>query len=174
MANIATLLKAEIKRHTDKAVREALRPLAKQLRVEKKRVQDLERKITKLSNNVAKGSTTAASKGFSKTSTWSHVTVTNLRKRHQLSQNALAKLLGVGINTVWLWEQGRTKPRAKQQDGIRVLEGLSDLQMRRRLTKVGLKAGRSKPGRKPGSKNKKSVATKKVTKKTKKKVVKRR
>jgi DNA-binding transcriptional regulator YiaG len=168
MANIATLLKAEIKKQTDKAVRDSLRPLAKQLREEKKRVKDLERQIAQLSKAVAKGGPVAASApvktSTSRKSKWSGATVTNLRKKHKLSQNAMAKLLGVGINTVWLWEQGRTNPRAKQQEGISALEELSGLQVRRRLAKVGLTVGRSKPGRKPGSKNKKPVLAKKAAK----------
>ncbi len=160
MANIATLLKAEIKKQTDKTVRDGLRPLAKQLREEKKRVAELEREVARLSKSLAKGGPAAASTA-AKSSAWSGKTVTNLRKKHELSQNALAKLLGVGINTVWLWEQGRTSPRAKQRDGIAALENLSSLQMRRRLTKVGLSVGKSKPGRKPGSKNKKAVIRRK-------------
>lgn len=177
MANIATLLKAEIKKQTDKAVRDSLRPLAKQLREEKKRVKDLERQVAQLSKSLVSGATKTASApaaaASSAKSKWQGSTVTNLRKKHQLSQNALAKLLGVGINTVWLWEQGRTNPRAKQQDGILALEDLSGLQIRRRLAKVGLGEGRSKPGRKPGSKNKKEAVVKKATKKTTKKVAKK-
>jgi len=176
MANIATLLKKEIQRQTDLAVRKSLHPLALQLRVEKKRVQDLQRQITQLEKNIRKGgsSMSAASVAAPATSTsskrnWSGSTVTGLRKKHQLSQSALAKLLGVGINTVWLWEQNRTSPRVKQQDGIMELVELSALQVRRRLTKVGLVEGRSKPGRKPGSKNQPKVVATKVTPKTVKK-----
>jgi transcriptional regulator with XRE-family HTH domain len=93
--------------------------------------------------------------------TWKASAVSSLRKKHKLSQGALAKLLGVGINTVWLWEQGRNNPRAKQQAGIKELSGLSGLAMRRRLAAVGLSEGRSKPGRKAGSKNKPKAAAKK-------------
>ena len=174
MANIATLLKAEIQKQTDKAVRNSLRPLAQQLREEKKRVKDLERQVAQLSRKLETGGKAVAAPTAAPVAnkgSWKGSTVTNLRKKHKLSQNALAKLLGVGINTVWLWEQGRTNPRAKQQDGIQVLTELSGLQIRRRLTQVGLEVGRSKPGRKPGSKNKpvaKKVA-KKVTKKAAKK-----
>jgi transcriptional regulator with XRE-family HTH domain len=184
MANIATLLKNEIQKQTDKAVRKSLRPLALQLREEQKRVKDLERQVAQLNKNIQKGGA-AAAKAVSAPAAapagnkraWNGSTVTNLRKSHQLSQNALAKLLGVGINTVWLWEQNRTSPRAKQQEGIAALCELSSLQIRRRLTKVGLTEGRSKPGRKAGSKNKPAAvakkATGKVAKKTKAKVAKK-
>jgi len=180
MANIATLLKKEIQRQTDKAVKQGLRSLTKQLREEQRRVADLERQVSRLSKSVAKGISTGSTSGVATASQqqWSSSKVTKLRKQHKLSQNALAKLLGVGLNTVWLWEQGRTSPRAKQQNGIIELTGLSSLQMRRRLTKVGLSEGRSKPGRKPGSKNKpKTVAkktTRKVAKKTTRKVTKKK
>jgi len=188
MANIATLLKKEIQKQTDKAVRNSLRPLAQQLREEKKRVKDLERQVAQLSKNLTKGSSVKATTSVAATSkssksskgSWKGSTVTSLRQKHQLSQNALAKLLGVGINTVWLWEQGRTSPRAKQQDGIAALSELSALQVRRRLTKVGLVEGRSKPGRKPGTKNKvlgktkvAKKATRKVAKKATRKVAKK-
>lgn len=183
MANIATLLKNEIQKQTDKAVRKSLRPLALQLREEQKRVKMLERQVALLSKNVQKGGSVAAAAPAKATApaatkgSWNGSTVTNLRRKHQLSQNALAKMLGVGINTVWLWEQNRTSPRAKQQEGINALGELSALQVRRRLTKVGLAEGRSKPGRKFGSKNKPAVVAKKavgkVAKKTKAKVAKK-
>jgi DNA-binding transcriptional regulator YiaG len=177
MANIATLLKNEIQKQTDKAVRKSLRPLALQLREEQKRVKMLERQVALLSKNVQKGSSVAATAPTTASSAnkraWNGATVTNLRKKHQLSQNALAKLLGVGINTVWLWEQNRTSPRAKQQEGIHALGDLSALQIRRRLTKVGLAEGRSKPGRKAGSKNKPKAVAKKATKKATKKAAKK-
>jgi len=130
------------------------------LREERKRVTQLEKAITRLRRNPS-SSATKAPKGGGQ---WAGK-IARLRKTHHLSQKAMALLVGVSLNTVWLWEQGRTSPRAAQASKIQELSGLSAASLKTRLKKVGLQEGRSKPGRKPGKVAKKP--TKKPTKKAK-------
>ena len=80
---------------------------------------------------------------------WSPSVVKQLRKRHQLSQTALARMVGVGLNTVYLWEKGLTQPRAGVRARVLRLTRSSAAEVKAGLRKVGLKEGMKKPGRKP-------------------------
>lgn len=172
MANIATLIKNEIRKETNKAVRDNVRPLLKSLQAERIRVRDLERQVNALTKQLNKVGTQKAAVPVVRPAFRSSA-VGDLRKQHHLSQSSLAALLGVGLNTVWLWEKGRTQPRVKQQEGLDEIAALSPLQLKRRLTAVGIKEGKSKPGRKPGS-TKAVLAAKKAKKKPAKKAAKKR
>ncbi|MDA0667902.1 MAG: hypothetical protein O3A95_10450 [Planctomycetota bacterium] len=172
MANIATLIKNEIRKETEKAVRDNLRPLLKDLQAERIRVQDLERQVNALTKQINKVGAEKATAPQVRNAFRSSV-VGDLRKQHHLSQGSLAGLLGVGLNTVWLWEKGRTRPRVKQQEGLDEIANLSAPQLKRRLTAAGIKEGKSKPGRKPGS-TKAVLAAKKAKKKPVKKTSKKR
>lgn len=77
------------------------------------------------------------------------VLVKQLRKRHQLSQTALARIVGVGLNTVYLWEKGRTQPRAGVRARVQQMTKCNEAQVKALLRKAGLKEGMKKPGRKP-------------------------
>ena len=78
-------------------------------------------------------------------------TVRATRRHHKLSQGAFAKLIGVGLNTVWLWGNGRTTPRPKQQAAVIELRALGSEELSSRLSGIGLSAERQKPGRKKGT-----------------------
>lgn len=168
MATFSTIIKNEIRKETDKAVNQLVRPLTKELHAAKIEISDLKRQVDLLTGKLNKVSIAKAAAPSKVASTFESSSVGGLRKKHNLSQGSLAKLLGVGLNTVWLWEQGRTRPRAKQQEGLDEIAGLSGLALKRRLAAVGLSTGRNKPGRKPGS-TKAKLAEKKAAKKTAKK-----
>lgn len=82
---------------------------------------------------------------------WSPALVKRIRKTHRLSQTALAMMVGVGLNTVYLWEKGLTRPRAGAAARVAELAKASAADVKRRLRKVGLTEGMKKPGRKPKS-----------------------
>lgn len=88
---------------------------------------------------------------------WSPSIVKSIRKRHVLSQSALAKMVDVGLNTVYLWEKGVTQPRAGVRARVLELARVNGAEIARRLKKAGLKEGMKKPGRKPGSRVKKAA-----------------
>lgn len=96
---------------------------------------------------------------------WRKDSVGSTRKMHDLSQSAFAKLVGVGLNTVWLWENGRTNPRPKQQEAVLALRELTSRQVGNRLNKLGLTAGKQKPGRKKKAPAAAKTTRKKVTRK---------
>jgi DNA-binding transcriptional regulator YiaG len=88
---------------------------------------------------------------------WSPSIVKSIRKRNVLSQSALAQMVGVGLNTVYLWEKGVTQPRAGVRARVLELAKANGPEVARRLKKAGLKEGMKKPGRKPGSRAKKAA-----------------
>jgi len=164
MSKFLQSLDQEIDRRVKAAIRAALKPMQVRLAAEQKRVNQLEKELVRLRK--AKGlpaKTTASAKA--KTKVKSAGLVRDLRSKHALSQRAVSLLTDVSLNTVWLWEQGRTSPRAAQANQLESLLQLGPTAMRNRLAKVGLKEGKSKPGRKAGSGKK---APKKAAKRAKK------
>ena len=55
------------------------------------------------------------------------------RKRLGLSAAAMAKLLGVSALSVYKWESGKTRPRAKQIEAIARLRGIGKKEAAARL-----------------------------------------
>lgn len=106
---------------------------------------------------------------------WSPAFVKRIRKTHNLSQTALALMTGVGLNTVYLWEKGLTKPRAAARARVEQLAKADSREVAARLRKVGLTEGMKKPGRKPKSaKSAKSAARKAPKSASRKKAARRR
>ncbi len=115
----------------------------------------------------------SASSTGGKAGRWSSSTVKKIRKAHGLSQTALALMVGVGLNTVYLWEKGLTQPRAAARKRVEELARASGPEVQRALRKVGLNEGMKKPGRKPNS-AKKAGASKAKAPARRKKAAKRR
>ncbi len=167
MTDFKTALRQEIRKEIDRALggradkmREDIVELRKQTKALHEALEDQLRLIQSLRREASRSS------AFGGADDWSPTRLRELRRRFDLSQTALAKLLGVGLNTVWLWEKGETRPRSKAVlRQVAALEKLSPEQMQRKLKSVGLSEGRKKPGRKPGS-GKKAGAAKKTAKKT--------
>lgn len=98
---------------------------------------------------------------------WSPALIKRIRKSHNLSQTALALMVGVGLNTVYLWEKGLTKPRAAARTRVEALAKADAREVVQRLRKVGLKEGMKKPGRKPKSASAKKAPKRKAAKRRK-------
>lgn len=175
MAEFGPILKKEIQRLARREATLLVNDLKSQLRSAKTSARQLaaavaqqQKQIESLKKNIGRPSAAAPVASSRKaagadTPGWRMTTVGAVRKTHGLSQNALAKLLGVGLNTVWLWEKGRTVPRVKQREALIEMRQIDKKEMAKRLLAVGLKTGKSKPGRKPGSKSAKAKpATKKA------------
>ena len=55
------------------------------------------------------------------------------RRRLGLSAASVAKLLGVSTLSVYKWESGKTRPRAKQIEAIATLRGMGKRDVAQRL-----------------------------------------
>ena len=111
----------------------------------------------------------AASSARGAAARWSPAFIKRIRKTHNLSQTALALMVGVGLNTVYLWEKGLTKPRAAARIRVEELAKADAGEVSRRLRKVGLDEGMKKPGRKPKSAAAKRAPARKPAKAAKRK-----
>jgi DNA-binding transcriptional regulator YiaG len=136
MSNIALILKEEIARVSRKSVRAETDTLKKSsahyrsdIAALKRRVQSLERLLTRLSKGNGKAASVAAeepgserglrfrSKGFA-----AH------RQRLGLSAAQAGALMGVSGQTIYHWEQGKAKPRAMHLPRIAALRKLNKTQ----------------------------------------------
>jgi len=183
MPNIASVLKAEIERLAAKAVKAQTRELQaalqgqrKQIVELQKRLSDQDRRITRLPKVAEKAGTAGVAARTvvrPKVSGWRRDMVRSIRKRFGITQGQLAALLGVQLNSVSLWETGRTVPRRRQQEGLMAIRDLSKEEVEKRLEELGMGApalGSGRRGRPPGTPSfgysrKKKAARKKATRK---------
>ncbi|MDE2344411.1 MAG: helix-turn-helix domain-containing protein [Betaproteobacteria bacterium] len=141
MADIASLLKAEITRLARKEMRgmaRALKQSGAQVRSEiaglKARAAALEKQLVRLQRQQGRASPVPqaaqeegsrlrfTAKGFK-----------SLRERLELSGADMARLLGVSLQSVYKWESGSTRPRAAQLQAIAALRRLGKKEARARL-----------------------------------------
>lgn len=140
MANIGSLLKSEISRVARKEVRvetQALKKSVAQYRGQmadlRRRMQALEKQL-KRANKAPRGGAPAASEEEEASSVrFSAKGLAAHRRRLGLSAAALARLLGVSALSVYKWESGKVRPRAKQLQAIAALRGMGKREAAQRL-----------------------------------------
>jgi DNA-binding transcriptional regulator YiaG len=129
MPNIGTVLKSEVSRISRKAVRdetEALKKSITQYRSQiadlKRRMQALEQQVKRLGKVTAKVAPAQAEAVASGPQVrFSAKSLASQRRRLGLSAAALARILGVSALSIYKWESGNTRPRAKQIEAIAAL-----------------------------------------------------
>ena len=152
MPNIASLLKEEIARVARKQLRsetESLKKASSHYRSEiallKRRVQALEQQVKRVGKGSSSGvgragaaaPAAAGSEGDDRQIRYSAKSLRSQRKRLGLSAAALAQLLGVSALSVYKWESGNTRPRAKQIEAIAALRHLGRRDAQKRLEELG-------------------------------------
>lgn len=145
MPNIATVLKTEISRIARKEVRTETESLKKAVAVQrseianmKRRVYELERQLKALSKaagrSVVKASAVAAeSEGDVEGLRFRAEGMASNRKRLGLSAAEFGLLVGATGQSLYSWEQGKSKPRAKNLAAIASLRGIGRREVARRL-----------------------------------------
>ncbi len=132
MTNIATILKAEIARVARKEVRNEVQGLKKaastyrtELAALKRRTQALEQELRRLGKTRSGGvAPTAADDSSSQTLRFSAKGLASQRQRLGLSAEDCGRLLGASSQSVYNWESGETRPRAKHLPAIAALKTL--------------------------------------------------
>lgn len=145
MPNIASLLKQEIARVARKQVRgetETLKKASSHYRSEiaqlKRRIDSLESQLRRVAKGTAqRGAAPAQALEEGPNIRYSAKSLRSQRKRLGLSAAALAKLIGVSALSVYKWESGTTRPRAKQIEAIATLRGLGRREAQKRLEELG-------------------------------------
>ena len=140
MPNIASVLKVEISRVARKDVRAETQPLKKasaQYRSDiaalKRRVLALEKQLSRLARSGKAASSVAPEKSGKSGLRYSAKGLVAQRKRLGLTATAVAKILNVSVQSIYKWEDGKTRPRASQLPAIASLRKMGKLEAAKRL-----------------------------------------
>ena len=141
MPNIANLLKSEIARVARKEVRAETRglkntiaPYRTQIAELKRRTRELELQIRRLGRVTAKVASAAPDDDASERNLrFSAKGLATQRKRLGLSAQAFGALIGASGQSVYKWEEGKTRPRAKHLPAIAALRSIGKKEAAARL-----------------------------------------
>lgn len=146
MPNIASLLKQEIARVARKQLRGETETLKKASSHYRSEIAQLKRRIDALESQLRRVAKGTAQRGAAASAEpeeagpqirYSAKSLRSQRKRLGLSAASLAKLLGVSALSVYKWESGSTRPRAKQIEAIATLRGMGRRDAQKRLEELG-------------------------------------
>jgi DNA-binding transcriptional regulator YiaG len=132
MPNIASLLKAEIARVARKEVRASAQTIQSATSKQRSEIVALKRKIDALEKQVrrlSKGVTAKRSAAMDEEDTgvkqrFNAKGFASMRKRLGLSAADMGLVLGVSGQSIYKWEDGKARPRAKQIAAIASIRGL--------------------------------------------------
>jgi len=132
MPNIASILKAEISRVARKEVRNETAALKKAVSAYrgdiaqlKRHVKELEAKLSRLGNSSPKKPTGLVLEDSAEGFRFSAKGLASHRKRLNLSAADCGLLLGASDQSVYKWEDGKVRPRAKHLPAIAALRTLT-------------------------------------------------
>ena len=136
MPNIASILKAEIARLSRKALRSETQSLKKavigyrsEIAALRRRTQTLEQNARRLEKaNGSHPDTSGGNPAPAGLVRFSAKGLASQRRRLGLSAHELGLLLGSSAQSIYNWEQGKARPRAKQLAAIAALKTLGKRQ----------------------------------------------
>jgi len=138
--DIKQALNDEIRRLARKEIKAALAPLAGTVAALKKQVAEQKRQIAVLEKRCAvPAAETAAApvdaEDDEKQVRLNAAGILRLRTKLGLTQGEFAKVLGVAMHTVSVWEQGRRVPRRAHKVRICALRGIGKRELKKMLEK---------------------------------------
>lgn len=145
MPNIAAVLKGEIARIARKEIRaetEEFRKASAQHRTHiaalRRRVDELERQLKRVGKGTARAATAAQddNEGQGSQRRFSPTRLAAQRSKLGLSAADFAALLGVSGQSVYKWEHGESRPRARQLEAIAALRGIGKREAAQRLAQL--------------------------------------
>jgi DNA-binding transcriptional regulator YiaG len=142
--NIATIFRSEIARVSRKEVRADTQTLKKASAKHRSEIAALKRQIAELERLVKRLSRGGSSKAGVAASPDGAVTVARFsakglaakRKKLGLSAGDFGKLIGASGQSVYKWEDGKTRPRASQMAGIAGVRKMSKKQAQVKLAEL--------------------------------------
>ncbi|WP_082549009.1 DNA-binding transcriptional regulator [Rhizobacter sp. Root404] len=150
MANLATALKAEIARIARKelkgettALKKAAATYRSEIALLKRRAQTLEQEVRRMKNGPSDKPSSASreNEDDQKSVRFSAKGLASQRKRLGLSASDLGLLIGTTSQSVYNWEEGKSKPRGKYMPAIAALRTLG-----KKAATARLEATRAAPG----------------------------
>jgi DNA-binding transcriptional regulator YiaG len=145
MPNIAVVLKEEIARLARKEVRAQTQEFKKasaQYRTHiaalRKRVDTLERQLKRVGKTAGRAAAAAPEESGDESTSrrFSPTRLAAQRQKLGLSAADFATLLGVSGQSVYKWEHGESRPRARQLEAIAALRGVGKREAANRLEKL--------------------------------------
>lgn len=145
MPNIAAVLKTEIARIARKEVRsqtEEFRKSSAQYRSHiaalRKRIDELERQLKRVGKSAGRSAPAAAAESDDEGTSrrFSATRLAAQRRKLGLSAADFATLLGVSGQSVYKWEHGESRPRARQLEAIAAVRGIGKREAAARLAKL--------------------------------------
>jgi DNA-binding transcriptional regulator YiaG len=146
MPNIAIVLKDEIARIARKEVRAQTQDFKKasaQYRAHiaslRRRIEELERQVKRAGKRGGGAASTSADEGEGESQTSRRFSAARLaaqRRKLGLSAGDFAALLGVSGQSVYKWEHGESRPRARQLEAIAALRGIGKREAAQRLEQL--------------------------------------
>lgn len=141
MANLATVLKAEIARLARKETRAQLDPLRKANAGYRRDIAALKREVAALSKRLKSGSRApsagrtpvAPADGDAPRVRFQAKGLKSHREKLGISAAEYGQLVGVSAQSIYNWEAGKTTPRAAQVQALAALRGLGKREAARRL-----------------------------------------
>ena len=141
MPNIGTVLKAEISRVARKETRGETQSLKKSVSQYRSQIAELKRRMRELEQSVkqlGKAAGKASARAPAEEPAGSHLRfsakgLAAQRKRLGLSAASVARILGVSALSIYKWESGKVRPRAKQIEAIAALRGMGKREAAQRL-----------------------------------------
>lgn len=141
MPNIASVLKEEIQRLARKELRDNTDPLKKAVSHYRSEIAALKRRIDQLERQARRSAKASPAKPVDNAESdtahrWRAAGFAQHRRRLGLSAADCGKLLGVSALTVYKWEQGNARPRAKYLPAISDLRGMGKREAAKRLAEL--------------------------------------
>jgi DNA-binding XRE family transcriptional regulator len=139
MPNIATALKTEIARIARNELRSGTQASQKAVAAYRHQIADLKRRMHALEREVA---TLRKRQGVPVASEESHSIrfrpdgFAAHRKRLGLSAREVGELIGASTLSVYKWEQGKARPRAKHLESIAALRKMGKREVAQKLTEL--------------------------------------
>ena len=144
MANIVSVLREEICRLARKEIRQQMGVTVKASAQHRRDIADLKRQVQKLKKAIAflerqekKRLAEQPAVKEAEGARFSAKGVKAQRSRLGLSAKDYGKLVGVSEMTIYNWEQGKSKPQAKQLAALVDVRGLGKREAMKRLEMVG-------------------------------------
>ena len=148
MANLATVLKAEVVRLARKELRSETDGMRKTLTAYRSEIAALKKRVTVLEKQLARSEraamrlapAAAAEEGGDPSGTSLRFRAAGMaanRKRLGLSAADFGKLVGATGQSVYAWEAGKSKPRAENLAAIASLRGVGKREVAERLASLG-------------------------------------
>ena len=143
MANIASLLKSEISRVARKEVRGEVAGLKKavssyrsEIAALKRRAATLESELRRLGKATARALPAAAEEPAARAQRFSPKGLASQRKRLGLSALECGLLVGASGQSIYNWEDGKARPRAKHLQALAALRGMGKKDAAARLAEL--------------------------------------